>query len=81
MERFSLTIPDMLSDDYRRRFKAEYHQLAIRTSRLKDFLLKIEAGEDVQHDCPTSTLKEQYDVMCAYLNILESRAVKENIEL
>lgn len=81
MEDLKNTVEDMLSADYKERFKAEYHQLAIRTARLKDFILKIENGEDIKHDCPLPMLKEQYSTMRKYLNILECRAVNENIEV
>lgn len=75
------TVRDMLSKDYRERFKAEYQQLAIRCDRLKQFLLKIESDETVKHDCPESLLRAQYYTMCEYLHLLEQRSTIEHIEL
>ena len=81
MKELKETVYDMLSDDYKRRFLAEYDQLVIRTKRLDAFIQKIEGGEDVKHDCPVSMLKTQRYHMMQYLRDLSQRAKKENIEL
>ena len=57
------TVEMMESDDYRERFKAEYHQLKIRVEKLSKFILKIEASnatsniEEPKHDCPDYILR------------------------
>lgn len=85
------TVDDMLSDDYKTRFCAEYWQTKIRYEKLKDFCNKIEAGEVTKyeshrvmtpaHDCPLELLREQQSLMGQYLHVLEIRAVIENIDL
>ena len=81
----------MMSEDYKERFKAEYHQTKIRYERLKKFNTKIEAAEATgfmgnavempKHDCPYDMLRAQQMTMGEYLHILEVRAVIEGIEL
>ena len=85
------TVPEMLSDNYKERFKAEYYQTKIRYERLKKFNTRIRAAEITgfmdnavempKHDCPVDLLREQQSVMGNYLHILEVRAVIEGIEL
>ena len=81
------TIQDMTSDDYKRRFVAEYEQTKIRYEKLKKLNTKIEAHMrrhytiEPKHDCLYDVLREQQDLMGQYLHILELRAVIENIEL
>lgn len=80
------TIPQMVSDDYRDRFIAEYKQTKIRYERLKAFTTRIEAAqvcntEEPEHDCPFYLLRDQQRVMGEYLHLLEMRAVIEGIDL
>lgn len=87
------TIPQMTSEDYKERFKAEYYQTKIRYEKLKNFNTKIEAAcairdystcrsaEMPKHDCPEYLLRDQQRLMGEYLHILEVRAEIENIEL
>lgn len=86
------TISNMLSKDYKERFKAEYWQTKIRYEKLKAFNTEIEAsrrtsyemGKKVpmpKHDCPDDILREQQSAMGQYLHILEVRAVIEGINL
>ena len=86
------TAKQMVSNDYKERFKAEYYQTKIRYEKLKAFNTRIEAahlthykGVDAVpmpvHDCPDGLLREQQMVMGNYLRILEQRAVIEGIEL
>lgn len=84
------TVEMMQSDDYKERFKAEYHQTKIRYERLKAFNNKIEAAESTnylnnvatpKHDCPYDMLRHQQSVMGEYLHILEVRAIIEGIQL
>lgn len=72
----------MLSDDYKDRFKAEYHQLRIRFESLKDMLDKWDRNElQFKPTCPRDTYKWQFKVMEDYLQILKMRANMEGIEL
>lgn len=86
------TISNMLSKDYKERFKAEYWQTKIRYEKLKAFNTEIEASRRTSyemckkvpmptHDCPDDVLREQQSAMGQYLHILEVRAVIEGIEL
>ena len=80
------TVKQMMSDDYKERFKAEYYQLKIRYEKLKAFCNRIEASELVMepvpvHDCPYHLLRDQQRCMGEYLHILEVRAIIENVEL
>ena len=80
MEDVSLkdTTEMMLSNDYKERFRGEYHQLRIRVSRLERLL---DCYEEGAFTCPYDLLHEQLVYMRGYLTVLESRAVLENIEL
>lgn len=82
----------MTSEDYKERFKAEYYQTKIRYEKLRLFNTKIEAARLTQHgpgktvdmpehDCPAALLQKQQDLMGEYLEILELRAVIEEIQL
>lgn len=90
------TIEMMQSDDYKERFKAEYHQTKIRYERLKKLNTQIEAAERAifcppnragttmampNHDCPADLLRQQQSIMGEYLHILEVRAEIEGIVL
>ena len=74
------TIEGMLSDDYKKRFKAEYQQLLIRYQNLCSFIKKVECGK-VKYACHISLLKEQREVMRKYLDIMVERASHEGCEL
>lgn len=72
----------MVSDDYKGRFKAEYHQLRIRYRKLFILLTKNRLGAlGFKPDCPIDTLKEQLEAMRHYIAVLEERAIMENIDL
>ena len=77
----------MMSSDYKERFIAEYQQLKIRAEKLRKYICKIDAVEkfgasiSAPHDCSKYLLNCQYDAMMEYLQILEIRAMIENIEL
>lgn len=72
----------MVSDDYKKRFVAEYAQLKIRYDKLYAVLEKYAADKlDFKPTCPIEILYEQLDHMEAYLNILKIRAKYEDIEL
>lgn len=72
----------MESDDYKKRFMAEYHQTKIRYEKLHRLCVKYEAGTlDFNPACPIDILKEQKKYMGMYLNRLEIRAEIEGIDL
>ena len=89
------TITNMTSNDYKKRFCAEYWQTKIRYERLKQLCRKIEAAQIANsdfctgpncievppHDCPYELLCEQLKIMGNYLKILEVRAVIEDVML
>ena len=76
------TVEMMGSDDYKKRFVAEYAQLKIRYKKLYAVLEKYAADKlDFKPTCPIEILYEQLDHMEAYLNILKIRADYEDVEL
>ena len=76
------TVDLMSSDDYKYRFMAEYYQVKIRYQKLKSILDKYEEGTlDFEPSCSISLLMIQLDIMEDYLNVLQDRAIVENIEI
>lgn len=76
------TVDLMTSDDYKDRFMAEYYQVKIRYQKLKSILDKYEDGTlDFEPSCSISLLMIQREIMEDYLNILQDRAIVENIEI
>ncbi len=80
MEDLKETSSLMNSTDYKDRFIAEYYQVKIRSEKLEG-ILKTWNNLNFEPDCPKSILQEQLKTMKKYLQILESRAVYENINL
>lgn len=72
------TIELMLSDDYKKRFKAEYQQLYIRHTKLKKMVDNWDSL-NFRPSCPKSIYEMQLEAMKKYLNILEARSYIENI--
>lgn len=76
------TVDLMTSDDYKDRFMAEYYQVKIRYQKLKSILDKYEDGTlDFEPSCSISLLMIQRDIMEDYLNVLQDRAITENISV
>lgn len=76
------TVYLMTSDDYKDRFMAEYYQVKIRYQKLKSILDKYEEGTlDFEPSCSISLLMMQRDIMEDYLNVLQDRAITENISI
>lgn len=76
------TIELMQSNDYKDRFKAEYHQLCIRREKLVDLLDRWNRSAlEFQPNCPFDLLDKQLRNMTAYKESLEERAKIEKIEL
>lgn len=72
---YASTVDDMLSNDWKRRLKAEYNQLALRLARLNH---TIEFADENQMEgtlyAQIGVLKIQALVMSTYKRILEERA-------
>ena len=76
------TAYQMLSTDYKERFKAEYQQLFIRYTRLSKMLALWEEGKlSFTPTCPRYIYTAQISTMRSYLDILERRAAMEGIKL
>lgn len=72
----------MVSDDYKKRFVAEYAQLKIRYDKLYAVLERHAADKlDFKLSCPDEILYQQLDHMEAYLKVMKVRAGYENIVL
>lgn len=76
------TITMMESDDFKDRFRAEFHQVRIRREKLIDMLDKWNRGElGFEPKCSFEMLCTQRDIMQAYLSVLRERAKIEGIQL
>lgn len=76
------TVELMNSSDYKDRFKAEYYQAKIRCEKLEAMLDKWDKGElGFTPNCPRAFLSAQLQLMNQYMDLLETRAGIENIEL
>lgn len=76
------TIDMMMSSDYKERFKAEYYQLKIRYIKLQDMVNKYDNGTlGFEPNCSIKRLKYQLRAMSDYLNIMQDRAIWEDIDL
>ena len=82
LESLDCTIPLMLSDDYKERFKAEYYQTKIRYDKLHKMIIKYLADTlEFEPKCTIELLVDQASAMGEYLKMLEIRAEIENIVL
>lgn len=71
----------MLSDDYKKRFIAEYRQTLFRFKKLGIMLEKYKAGTlDFVPLCSYELLEKQWNAMKAYTEVLVERAHMENID-
>ena len=76
------TVKYMESEDFRKRFIAEYQQTKIRYDKLHAMIVKYEAGTlEFSPITPLEILKKQASFMGQYLYTLELRAQLEGIEL
>ena len=80
LESLDCTVPLMLSDDYKERFKAEYYHLLIRYKKLTNMLNNWDSL-DFTPTCKRDMFRRQRNAMRAYLDILEERALIEKIDL
>ena len=72
----------MVSKNYKDRFKAEYYQTQIRRDKLAKMLLDYNSGK--LEFVPVSSialLNTQLNCMNTYLDILQMRAITEEIDL
>ena len=69
VETLADTVDLMLSDDYKNRLYAEYHQLRIRRDKLHNYVKNLNRDSSKEYDL----LRAQLKVMEAYLIILEAR--------
>lgn len=72
------TVKLMESKDYTDRFKAEYLQLKIRISKLRNYIDNNLSDKDKVN---IDKLLNQLFVMRAYADVLDERAMRENIDL
>lgn len=73
---------EMMHGDFKERFKAEYYQLKIRRSKLKNMLDKWKNGVlEFEPKCPFHLLYKQLLAMDEYLEVLEERAKIEDVNL
>ena len=72
----------MQSANYKERFIAEYEQLVIRRTGLKNMLHKWDEGTiNFTPTCPRSIYDLQIRAMDDYVTVLEARAAIEGIDL
>ena len=83
----STTVSYMTSDDYKKRFLAEYIQTKIRYEKLKNLCDRMEASiitcgriPEPVHACQLDLLRQQQRAMGEYLHVLELRGVIEGID-
>ena len=76
------TVQQMLSEDYKDRFKAEYYQVKIRYDKLVNMLDRWDKGQlQFSPTCPRELLWRQVTVMEDYMDILIERSIAEGIDL
>ena len=76
------TVQQMLSEDYKDRFKAEYYQTKIRYDKLVDMLNRWDKGQLLfPPTYPRELLWRQVTVMEDYMDLLIERSIAEGIDL
>lgn len=69
-------------EDWKERFRKEYHELRELFQKLDTMIDKYEKGQlEFEPKCPIDLLKDQCSTMWNYLKILEQRAKIEEIKL
>ena len=69
-------------NDYKQRFINEYVELKDKYIKLHKMLVKYDAGKlEFTPTCPIDMLRKQKSLMGQYLNVLEVRAMIEDVEL
>lgn len=72
------TIEDMLSDDYKKRMRAEYKQLCIRIKKLTEYIKKHIRNDSI---IEIQLKEKQLTYMTEYKNVLEMRAALDDVDL
>jgi len=81
-EGLASTIFGMISDDYKKRFEAEFTQLETRRHALRSMLNRYEAGAlSFEPKCPYDILHRQFVHMQDYYNDMHMREKYEGITL
>lgn len=76
------TVDMMLSENYKERFRAEYHQLVNRENKLNKMVKAYKDGTlDFKPKCSIDLLMWQLRIMQDYKYVLKRRAEIEGIEL
>lgn len=76
------TVQQMLSEDYKDIFKAEYYQVKIRYDKLVDMLDRWDKGQLLfSPTCPRELFWRQVTVMEDYMDLLIERSIAEGIDL
>lgn len=82
MENIKLPTQKAQDSGYKQRFVNEYTELKDRHRKLRKMLVKYDAGKlEFTPTCPIDLLRKQKSLMGEYLNVLEIRAVIEDVEL
>ena len=69
-------------NNYKERFINEYVELKDKYIKLHKMLVKYDAGKlEFTPTCPIDMLRKQKSLMGQYLNVLEIRAMIEDVEL
>lgn len=69
-------------EEYKIRFIKEYWELRHRVTKLGDMLSRFNLGTlEFEPTCPIEILRAQFQVMAAYLSLLEVRAKIEGVDL
>lgn len=69
-------------NNYKERFINEYVELKDKYIKLHKMLVKYDAGKlEFTPTCPIDMLRKQKSLMGQYLNVLEVRAIIEDVEL
>ena len=70
------------TNNYKQRFINEYVELKDKYIKLHKMLVKYDAGKlEFTPTCPIDMLRKQKSLMGQYLNVLEVRAIIEDVEL
>ena len=70
------------TNNYKQRFINEYVELKDRYNKLHKMLVKYDAGKlEFTPTCQIDMLRKQKSLMGQYLNVLEIRAIIEDVEL
>lgn len=81
LQSLELSVEYMLSDDWKKRFIAEYAQLVSRLDALESLFWDTEDDIPKNLNCPSGLLSLQMDRMIEYIQILEIRAEIYGIDL